>query len=124
MVSSMFRILFNQLRDGPEKNDGICAEYYRVAKIHYKMHVETCQYVAIGLAVIRTLKLCMGEEFTDELDRAWHNVYSVMLQRVLLCSIALETIYGNTGSFSISITVVVVVLILYLEISQLLVIMW
>ena len=67
---------------------------YTMVKMHFSTHVHTNQYIVMGLALMKTFKFCLGDEFTKERSDAWAAVYSVILMSILPYNLSMEKLYS------------------------------
>lgn len=61
-----------------DKLDEILDEVVKLAQRHNKYGVEDTHYNAVGSALLWTLEQGLGDKWSDELEAAWTDIYTVL----------------------------------------------
>lgn len=78
-IVKMVSMILNTFKN-PEKFEKMVKE---VASSHCRMGVKAAEFAIVGDVLFYSLKRCLGEEYTTEVEDAWKKIYSAMLQLIV-----------------------------------------
>lgn len=86
--SSNFTRRLTELLDTVERPNDIYMALMELAVKHAKYGVHAVQYGIFGTVLFKSLRTCLGEEYTDYVSTSWIKVYSFILSVVVPIALA------------------------------------